>query len=120
MRFGVRKLPPRTHIWRSTIDINGYQAWTADFDQERDERTLTLGLVGEAGEFAEKIKKKYRVIPLIPDNKELAKELGDVLWYIARLANLCGYSMTQVMAINVDKLESRRKRGVLQGEGDNR
>lgn len=76
--------------------------------------------MGEAGEFAEKIKKKYRTVPLVPDPRELAKELGDVLWYVARLANLYGYSMTQVMAMNVEKLESRRKRGMLQGEGDNR
>lgn len=76
--------------------------------------------MGEAGEFAEKIKKKYRATPLLPDPNELAKELGDVLWYIARLADVYGFSMTQVMAWNVEKLESRRKRGVLQGEGDNR
>lgn len=102
------------------MDINGYQEWTRDFDQERNDWCLTLGLVGEAGEFAEKIKKKYRTTPLLPEPRELAKELGDVLWYLARLADLYGFTMTQVMALNVDKLESRRKRGVLQGEGDNR
>jgi NTP pyrophosphatase (non-canonical NTP hydrolase) len=102
------------------MDINGYQEWAKDFDQEIEERTLTLGLVGEAGEFAEKIKKKYRTVPLVPEPRELAKELGDVLWYISRLAALYGYSMTQVMALNVEKLESRRARGVLQGAGDNR
>ena len=102
------------------MDINSYQDWTTKFDQEVKEEILTLGLVGEAGEFAEKIKKKHRTVPLVPDPKELAKELGDVLWYVARLATLYGYSMTQVMALNVDKLESRAKRGVLQGEGDNR
>jgi NTP pyrophosphatase (non-canonical NTP hydrolase) len=102
------------------MDINGYQQWTRDFDQEGKDWTLTLGLVGEAGEFAEKIKKKYRFTPLLPDPKELAKELGDVLWYLCRLADLQGYSMTQIMALNVEKLESRRARGKLQGEGDNR
>lgn len=102
------------------MDVNGYQEWARDFDQEIHEPILTLGLVGEAGEFAEKIKKKYRTVPLVPDPKELAKELGDVLWYVARLAALYGYSMTQVMALNVEKLESRRARGKLQGEGDNR
>ena len=102
------------------MDINGYQIWTADFDQEIEERTLTLGLVGEAGEFAEKIKKKYCITLFIPEPKELAKELGEILWYVARLAAYYGFSMTQIMALNVEKLESRRARGKLQGEGDNR
>ena len=102
------------------MDINGYQEWTKDFDQEVDERVLTLGLCGEAGEFAEKVKKKYRTVPLVPEPITMAKELGDVLWYVARLAALYGFSMTQIMAYNVDKLESRLLRGVLQGEGDNR
>jgi NTP pyrophosphatase (non-canonical NTP hydrolase) len=102
------------------MDINGYQEWTKKHDQECTDWVLTLGLVGESGEFAEKIKKKYRTIPLLPDPKELAKELGDVLWYLARLAAVYGFSMTQVMALNVEKLESRAARGKLQGEGDNR
>lgn len=102
------------------MDINGYQVWARDFYQEIDERVLTLGLVGEAGEFAEKVKKKYRTTPLLPDAASMGKELGDVLWYLARLADVYGYSMTQIMAMNVDKLESRRTRGVLQGTGDNR
>ncbi len=110
----------RNRDGETTIDINGYQEWTKDFDQEVDERVLTLGLVGEAGEFAEKVKKKYRTTPLVPEPAAMAKELGDVLWYLARLAATYGYSMTQIMALNVEKLESRRKRGVLQGTGDNR
>lgn len=102
------------------MDINSYQEWTKKHDQETNDWTLTLGLVGEAGEVAEKIKKKYRKIPLVPDPKDIAKELGDVLWYLARLAAVHGFSMTQVMALNVEKLESRAARGVLQGNGDNR
>lgn len=102
------------------MDVNSYQEWTADFDQENTDWCLTLGLVGEAGEYAEKVKKKYRATPLVTPDKEMAKELGDVLWYLARLATKHGFSMTQIMALNVDKLESRRQRGVLQGEGDNR
>lgn len=102
------------------MDVNSYQEWTKDFDQEVDERVLTLGLCGEAGEFAEKVKKKYRTTPLLPEPAAMAKELGDVLWYTARLAAVYGFSMTQIMALNVEKLESRRARGKLQGEGDNR
>lgn len=78
----------------------------------------TLGLCGEAGEVAEKVKKQVR------DKKfsrhETAKELGDVLWYLANLANDLGYSLTEIAENNIDKLESRQERGVIQGSGDNR
>ncbi len=79
---------------------------------------LALGLGGEAGEVLEKVKKKLR------DNKfdkaEVAKELGDVLWYLARLADSIGYPLSVIADINFDKLSSRKDRGVLQGSGDNR
>ena len=79
----------------------------------------TLGLVGEAGEIAEKVKKQIR------DNKpaageEVLKELGDVLFYVASLANIYGSGLDEVMQKNVDKLNSREARGVLGGSGDNR
>ena len=102
------------------MTIDEYQVWTNKFDQEKTDWCLTLGLTGEAGEFAEKIKKKYRDTPLLPDRETLGKELGDVLWYTARLAEVYGFTMSQIIDLNVAKLESRAKRGVLQGEGDNR
>ena len=78
----------------------------------------TLGLCGEAGEVAEKVKKQVR------DNKfdrhETAKELGDVLWYLTNLANDLGYSLVEIAENNIEKLESRQERGVIQGSGDNR
>ena len=54
------------------------------------------------------------------DKKELAKELGDVLWYIAVFANDLGVSMDEIAQTNLDKLASRKERGVLGGSGDNR
>jgi len=102
------------------LEINKYQEWTKSYDQEIHDWCLTLGLVGEAGEFAEKIKKKYRTTPLLPDPRALAMELGDVLWYLARLADVYGFTMTEIMQMNIDKLTDRAKRGKLQGEGDNR
>lgn len=82
-----------------------------------------LGLVGESGEFAEKIKKLYRDKggKLGAEEKaELVKELGDVLWYAASIASELGVSLGDVAQINADKLQSRRDRGKVQGEGDNR
>ena len=77
----------------------------------------TLGLCGEAGEVAEKVKKHMR------DGKSLVGvglELGDVLWYISALADDLGVTLEEVAQANVDKLRSRMERGKIGGSGDNR
>lgn len=83
----------------------------------------TLGLVGEAGEVAEKIKKVLRDNNGVIDEikkQEISKELGDVLWYIAQIATELGLSLDEVAISNIEKLNSRSKRGVISGDGDNR
>ena len=83
----------------------------------------TLGLSGEAGEVAEKIKKAIRDCGGVVDEArrtEIEKELGDVLWYVAQLASELGLSMDTVARKNIDKLFSRKARNVLTGSGDNR
>lgn len=77
-----------------------------------------LGLCGESGEVAEKIKKFLR--DGILNDREVAKELGDVLWYVANLAEDLGYDLAEIADINLEKLESRAKRNVIKGDGDNR
>lgn len=82
-----------------------------------------LGLCGEAGEVAEKIKKIIRDDKgVISDNKrkELKKELGDVLWYISNLAVELNLSLEDIAIENLNKLFSRQNRKVLRGSGDNR
>jgi NTP pyrophosphatase (non-canonical NTP hydrolase) len=83
----------------------------------------TLGLAGEAGEVAEKIKKVIRDgNGIVTEEKkvEITKELGDVLWYVANLAKELGISMDEVATKNIEKLQSRQQRGELHGSGDNR
>jgi NTP pyrophosphatase (non-canonical NTP hydrolase) len=81
----------------------------------------TLGLAGEAGEVAEKVKKIIRDNKNIVDEREdIAKELGDVLWYVAAVARDIGFKLEAIAEMNIEKLESRKERGVLQGNGDNR
>ena len=82
-----------------------------------------LGINGEAGEIAEKMKKIIRDKGgevTAEDKAELAKEAGDVLWYLAVFANHLGVSLNDVAQQNLAKLKSRQDRGVLGGSGDNR
>ena len=84
---------------------------------------LVLGLVGESGEIAEKVKKLVRDngtnLDLL-DKDDLKKEIGDVMWYAAVLANYLDISFDDVARTNIEKLASRKERGVLSGSGDNR
>jgi NTP pyrophosphatase (non-canonical NTP hydrolase) len=83
----------------------------------------TLGLVGEAGEVAEKAKKIIRDgdgVLTDPDREKIALELSDVCWYVAVLAYELDYTLEEIMQMNLDKLASRQSRGVLSGSGDAR
>lgn len=93
-----------------------------------DDMTPTLlsqvfGLVGESGEVAEKFKKlirdKHGEIS-DEDKAEILKELGDILWYVNSVSTLLGSSLEQVAEKNLEKVLSRKARGVTQGSGDNR
>lgn len=82
-----------------------------------------LGLCGESGEVAEKIKKVIRDNDLDFNsevNLEIAKEIGDVLWFCATLANDLGFSLNKIAEMNIEKLNSRKLRGCISGSGDNR
>lgn len=83
----------------------------------------TLGLAGESGEIAEKIKKVLRDSGgVVSDEAKdaLKLELGDVLWYVSQLAAELGLSLENIAEANIEKLYSRMERSKLQGSGDNR
>ena len=83
----------------------------------------TLGLVGEAGEVAEKVKKVIRDKGGIFDEeskKGIKKELGDVLWYISNLCNEFNFELEEVAIQNLEKLKLRAAKGKISGSGDDR
>ena len=82
-----------------------------------------LGLAGEAGEVCEKIKKEIRDcngLFLFSKRLAIAKELGDVLWYVANLAKDINWTLDNIAKLNLEKLQSRAERAKLNGSGDNR
>lgn len=92
-------------------------------DPLMDKTIWVLGIGGESGEIVEKWKKivAYQDGRLSDETKaELAKEMGDVLWYMAALAESLGLSLQDIAKTNIDKVISRKKRGVTKGKGDNR
>lgn len=91
---------------------------TAVYPEENAIEYLALGLNGEAGEVAEKIKKSIRDEKELGD--ELQDELGDVLWYMARLLDELGYSFDKTAEGNLDKLLDRKERDKIKGSGDDR
>lgn len=106
-----------------TMKVNDTLDWPA-----KRVTYLALKLVGEAGEVAEKVGKlmrpaehQYAFLEGVEGQREaLAKELGDVLWYVAVLAAFLGYDLAEIGRMNQAKLASRDERGVTFGDGDDR
>ena len=108
------------------MTLNEYQRHaleTAIYPEQSRIIYPTLGLTGEAGEVADKVKKVIRdgQRDFTPEKKaEIMKEIGDVLWYCATLSHDLGYELDEVAQMNVDKLRSRMERHIISGNGDNR
>lgn len=108
------------------MNFNDYQAAakeTAVYSRKFALTYPSLGLAGESGEVCEKIKKVLRDndgVVSEENREQLKKELGDVLWYVATLASDLNLTLDEIAVSNIEKLLSRKNRGVLSGSGDNR
>ena len=111
----------------SSITASLYQekaCETAIFPKNRATEYLTLGLTGEAGEIANKVKKFIRdgatKDEYLAKRIEIGYEIGDVLWYCAVLAEELEMNLGHIMEKNLEKLADRHKRGKISGSGDHR
>jgi len=108
------------------MEFNTYQKQsqqTAIYPKNQGLQYTTLGLVGEAGEIANKVKKIIRdsnSVVTEEHKKDLFKEIGDVLWYCAAVSTELGLDLSEIAQANIDKLQKRQKNNTLQGSGDNR
>lgn len=110
------------------MNLNEYADWTEDMwlskgdaqtgITERDRTIATMGLAGEVGEVMEILKKRIRDDHF--DKEQFTKEMGDVLYYWARLCRMYGIEPQAVMMANINKIESRRARGTMRGSGNDR
>ncbi len=127
----MNKLEQEANNWmkerNKDMKLQEYQEKAAEFAIYPKTHAITypaLGLAGEAGEVANKVKKfirdgadreSFEVKKL-----EIAAEIGDVLWYCAALANDLGFELSALAAANLSKLQGRKDRGKISGDGDNR
>jgi NTP pyrophosphatase (non-canonical NTP hydrolase) len=108
------------------IELADYQQLsrrTAAYPREAWLAYPALGLAGEAGEVAEHAKKAMRDdggLVTAERRQAMAKELGDVLWYVSQVASELGLELEEIAQQNLSKLLSRQRRGVLSGSGDER
>jgi len=101
----------------NTYQHESFKTWKMNYKE--DFFRAVLGLFGEAGEIAEKLKKSYRdEIQINPT--EMGKELGDCLYYLTRIAEYYGLTLEEVAEMNIKKLVDREKRNKIHGSGDNR
>lgn len=103
------------------MDLNAYQREarkTAVYPVELGLIYSVLGLTGEAGELANKVKKTIRDGNVSVD--ELAAELGDVLWYVSAVADNLGFKLEYIAETNLNKLRNRAERNAIKGSGDDR
>lgn len=104
------------------MNLREYQELAAKFalPSAQNREYLSLGLAAEAGEVASLVAKAVRDSEGVVNRESLKKELGDVLWFVAVLANHYSVDMLDIAVGNINKLRSRQSRGTIGGSGDDR
>jgi NTP pyrophosphatase (non-canonical NTP hydrolase) len=124
LEFGT--VTNENHKYKKISDLDMYQKvalTTAIYPREQAIIYPTLGLTGEAGEVANKVKKIIRDGSNKNDNSmvsEIKSEIGDCLWYIAVLADDIGCKLSDIANTNLVKLANRKEKGTIGGSGDKR
>jgi NTP pyrophosphatase (non-canonical NTP hydrolase) len=104
----------------NSLTFNKYtkhaESTAADFEHTEQPWYVALGLCGESGEVADALKKIYREFGSVENapaqrKQHVLRELGDVLWYLNRMATVLGSSLDEVAQLNIDKLSKRKKTG---------
>jgi len=124
----LENLLPSKGFEESIINFDHYQEFTdevADYPTEKGKVPMypALGLAGEAGEVCDNIKKIHRDdggTLTEARRQKLRGELGDTLWYLARIAIHAGFSLSDIASYNINKLRDRKARGKIHGDGDER
>ena len=122
--FGTRT--NETHKYKRVSDLDMYQKvakTTAIYPREQAIIYPTLGLTGEAGEVANKVKKIIRDGSNSKDERlvqDISAEIGDCLWYIAVLASDFNIKLSDIASTNLEKLANRKKNNTIHGSGDTR
>ena len=115
-----------TDVLNTPMSLNEYSKQAFEKGFYKGDQSLSvyvMGLCGESGEVAEKFKKMIRDNDGIIDDtfkQEVIKELSDVLWYVNALGQELGFSLEDIAQKNLAKIQSRKERGVQNGNGDNR
>ncbi len=102
-------------------DYRDFTRETMIYDSNDAYEYTIMGLCSEAGEVAGKFKKFLRDGTSWEDlTKDMTKELGDVLWYVDRIADEFNISVADILSANIEKLAARKEANTLTGSGDNR
>ena len=126
LEFELGAQSNESNKYKKVSDLDMYQQvakTTAIYPREQAIIYPTLGLTGEAGEVANKVKKIIRdgSNKNNPDMvQEISSEIGDCLWYIALLADDIGCKLSDIANANLEKLANRKKKGTIHGSGDSR
>ena len=123
MEFDLGAQSNESNKYKRISDLDMYQKVaksTAIYPREQAIIYPSLGLTGEAGEVANKVKKIIRDGTNQNTIQEISNEIGDVLWYVALLADDIGCKLSDIANDNLIKLEQRRKNGTIHGSGDDR